>query len=154
MFALGLLSWLYNRPVEGTMTFLAASSPRSPEIMAANKAAFQAGWNYGETTEAFSVQYEVKPATLRPGIYRNITGNSALAFGLVAASRRSGLPLFLGSYPITPASDILHELSKLQAVRRAHVPGRGRDRRGRRRARRRVRRQRSASRPRPGRACA
>jgi len=114
MFALGLLSWLYNRPVEGTMTFLAAKFSKSPEIMAANKAAFQAGWNYGETTEAFSVQYEVKPATLRPGIYRNITGNSALAFGLVAASRRSGLPLFLGSYPITPASDILHELSKLK----------------------------------------
>ena len=114
MFALGLQSWLYNRPVEGTMTFLAAKFSKSPEIMAANKAAFQAGWNYGETTEAFSVQYEVKPATLRPGIYRNITGNSALAFGLVAASRRSGLPLFLGSYPITPASDILHELSKLK----------------------------------------
>ncbi len=82
--------------------------------MKANKAAFQAGWNYGETTEAFSVQYEVKPARLKPGAYRNITGNSALAIGLVAASRRSGLPLFLGSYPITPASDILHELSKLK----------------------------------------
>src|SRR5262244_2249687 len=80
--------------------------------MKANIAAFQAGWNYGETTEAFSVQYEVKPANLEPGTYRNITGNLALAYGLVAASRRSGLPLFLGSYPITPASDILHELSK------------------------------------------
>src|SRR4029077_6979282 len=82
-----------------------------PEIMKANKAAFQAGWNYGETTEAFSVQYEVKPARLKAGTYRNITGNSALALGLVAASRRSGLPLFLGAYPITPASDVLHELS-------------------------------------------
>jgi 2-oxoglutarate/2-oxoacid ferredoxin oxidoreductase subunit alpha len=114
MFSLGLLSWLYNRPVEGTMKFLDSKFGSKPEILAANKAAFQAGWNYGETTEAFSVQYEVKPATLQPGIYRNITGNSALAYGLVAASRRSGLPLFLGSYPITPASDILHELSKLK----------------------------------------
>ena len=114
MFALGMLSWLYNRPVEGTMKFLDSKFGSKPEILAANKAAFQAGWNYGETTEAFSVQYEVKPATLKPGIYRNITGNTALAYGLVAASRRSGLPLFLGSYPITPASDILHELSKLK----------------------------------------
>ncbi len=114
MFALGLLSWLYNRPVEGTMKFLDAKFASKPEILAANKAAFQAGWNYGETTEAFSVQYEVKPATLQAGTYRNITGNTALAYGLVAASRRSGLPLFLGSYPITPASDILHELSKLK----------------------------------------
>jgi len=112
MFALGLLSWLYNRPAEGTMTFLESKFAKKPEIMEANKAAFRAGWNYGETTEAFSVQYEVKPATLKPGRYRNITGNSALAYGLVAASRRSGLPLFLGSYPITPASDILHELAK------------------------------------------
>jgi 2-oxoglutarate/2-oxoacid ferredoxin oxidoreductase subunit alpha len=114
MFALGLLSWLYNRPVESTIAFLESKFAAKPEILKANKAAFQAGWNYGETTEAFSVQYEVKPARLRPGTYRNITGNSALAIGLVAASRRSGLPLFLGSYPITPASDILHELSKLK----------------------------------------
>ncbi len=112
MFALGLLSWLYNRPAEGTMKFLESKFAKNPEIMKANKTAFQAGWNYGETTEAFSVQYEVKPATLAPGTYRNITGNSALAYGLIAASRRSGLPLFLGSYPITPASDILHELAK------------------------------------------
>jgi 2-oxoglutarate ferredoxin oxidoreductase subunit alpha len=114
MFALGLLSWLYNRPVESTISFLESKFASKPEIMKANKAAFQAGWNYGETTEAFSVQYEVKPARLQPGTYRNITGNSALSIGLVAASRRSGLPLFLGSYPITPASDILHELSKLK----------------------------------------
>jgi 2-oxoglutarate/2-oxoacid ferredoxin oxidoreductase subunit alpha len=114
MFALGLLSWLYNRPIEGTMKFLDVKFASKPGILAANKAAFQAGWNYGETTEAFSVQYEVKPATLESGTYRNITGNTALAYGLVAASRRSGLPLFLGSYPITPASDILHELSKLK----------------------------------------
>jgi len=114
MFALGLLSWLYNRPVEGTLRFLDARFAARPEILAANKAAFQAGWNYGETTEDFSVQYEVQPARLAPGTYRNISGNTALANGLVAASRRSGLPLFLGSYPITPASDILHELSKLK----------------------------------------
>ncbi|HYB85898.1 MAG TPA: 2-oxoacid:acceptor oxidoreductase subunit alpha [Streptosporangiaceae bacterium] len=114
MFALGLLSWLYNRPLEGTIKFLESKFAGKPEIMKANIAAFQAGWNYGETTEAFSVQYEVKPASVEPGIYRNITGNLALAYGLVAASRRSGLPLFLGSYPITPASDILHELSKLK----------------------------------------
>jgi 2-oxoglutarate/2-oxoacid ferredoxin oxidoreductase subunit alpha len=112
MFALGLLSWLYNRPADGTMTFLEAKFAKKPEIMEANKAAFRAGWNYGETTEAFSVQYEVKPSEMPPGTYRNITGNTALAYGLIAASRRSGLPLFLGSYPITPASDILHELAK------------------------------------------
>ena len=114
MFALGLLSWLYNRPLEGTVKFLESKFAGKPEILKANVAAFQAGWNFGETTEAFSVQYEVKPASLKPGTYRNITGNVALAYGLVAASRRSGLPLFLGSYPITPASDILHELSKLK----------------------------------------
>ena len=112
MFALGLLSWLYNRPLEGTLKFLQSKFANKPDIMKANITAFQAGWNFGETTEAFSVQYEIKPATLAPGTYRNITGNSALSYGLVAASRRSGLPLFLGAYPITPASDILHELSK------------------------------------------
>ncbi len=112
MFALGLLSWLYDRPSDGTRKFLEAKFADKPEIMKANIAAFQAGWNYGETTESFSVRYEVKPATLAPGTYRNITGNAALAYGLIAASQLSGLPLFLGSYPITPASDILHELSK------------------------------------------
>jgi 2-oxoglutarate ferredoxin oxidoreductase subunit alpha len=85
---------------------------KRPELVAANKAAFQAGWNYGETTEAFTVRYEVKPAKMRPGTYRNITGNQALSLGLVAAGVRSKLPVFLGAYPITPASDILHELSK------------------------------------------
>jgi 2-oxoglutarate ferredoxin oxidoreductase subunit alpha len=112
MFALGLLSWLYDRPTDGTLDFLRSKFATKPEIMKANIAAFQAGWNFGETTEAFSVRYEVKPATLRPGTYRNITGNSALAYGLIAASKLSGLPLFLGSYPITPASDILHELAR------------------------------------------
>ena len=112
MFALGMLSWLYDRPAEGTLSFLKAKFASKPEIMAANVAAFQAGWNFGETTEAFSVRYEVKPAPLKPGTYRNISGNTALAYGLVAASQLAGLPLFLGSYPITPASDILHELAK------------------------------------------
>jgi 2-oxoglutarate ferredoxin oxidoreductase subunit alpha len=112
MYALGMLSWLYSRGREGTRTFLERKFASKPEILAANLAAFEAGWSFGETTEIFSVQYEVAPAPLPAGRYRNITGNPALAFGLVAASQRSGLPLFLGSYPITPASDILHELSK------------------------------------------
>ena len=112
MFALGMLSWLYDRPADGTLSFLKAKFAGKPEIMQANVAAFQAGWNFGETTEAFSVRYEVMPAPLAPGTYRNISGNTALAYGLVAASQLAGLPLFLGSYPITPASDILHELAK------------------------------------------
>jgi 2-oxoglutarate ferredoxin oxidoreductase subunit alpha len=112
MFALGLLSWLYNRPTEGTVRFLETKFARNEQIMKANLKAFEAGWSFGETTEDFSVSYEVKPARLPSGTYRNISGNLALSFGLVAASQRSGLPLFLGSYPITPASDILHELSK------------------------------------------
>jgi 2-oxoglutarate ferredoxin oxidoreductase subunit alpha len=112
MFALGLLSWLYNRPTEGTVRFLETKFARNEQIMKANLKAFEAGWSFGETTEDFSVSYEVKPARLPSGTYRNISGNLALSFGLVAASLRSGLPLFLGSYPITPASDILHELSK------------------------------------------
>jgi 2-oxoglutarate/2-oxoacid ferredoxin oxidoreductase subunit alpha len=112
MFALGMLSWLYDRPAEGTLSFLKAKFAAKPEIMQANVAAFQAGWNFGETTEAFSVRYEVSPAPLAPGTYRNISGNTALAYGLIAASQLAGLPLFLGSYPITPASDILHELAR------------------------------------------
>jgi 2-oxoglutarate ferredoxin oxidoreductase subunit alpha len=112
MFALGLLSWMYSRPTEGTINFVRAKFANKPEIAEANITAFKAGWNFGETTEAFGVAYEVKPATVSPGTYRNISGNLALAYGLVAASRRSRLPLFLGAYPITPASDILHELSK------------------------------------------
>lgn len=112
MFALGLLLWLYHRPTEGTIEFLEKKFASKPQIMKANIAAFQAGWSYGETTEEFSVQYEVKPAVMQPGTYRNITGNLALAYGLITASHQSGLKLFLGSYPITPASDILHELSK------------------------------------------
>ena len=112
MFTLGLLSWMYHRPTEGTIRFLERTFRRKPEIAAANIAAFRAGYNYGETTEAFAVSYEIKPAPMAPGTYRNISGNQALSLGLVAAGRRAGLPIFLGAYPITPASDILHELSK------------------------------------------
>ncbi|HLU33963.1 MAG TPA: 2-oxoacid:acceptor oxidoreductase subunit alpha [Natronosporangium sp.] len=112
MFALGLLSWLYSRPYESTLAFLERKFAKRPELVAANTAAFKAGWNYGETTESFSVRYEVRPADMPAGRYRNITGNAALALGVVAAGVRSGLPVFLGAYPITPASDVLHELSK------------------------------------------
>lgn len=112
MFALGLLSWLYNRPMDQTKVFLTEKFSRKPEILGANLAALEAGWSFGETTETFAVQYEVGPAALPAGLYRNITGNLALSYGLVAAAQRSGLGLFLGTYPITPASDILHELSK------------------------------------------
>jgi 2-oxoglutarate/2-oxoacid ferredoxin oxidoreductase subunit alpha len=112
MFALGLLSWMYGRPTDPTVTFLERRFAKAPDIRDANVTAFKAGWNFGETTETFVVQYEIKPAPMHAGTYRNITGNLALAYGLIAAGTQSGLPLFLGSYPITPASDILHELSK------------------------------------------
>ncbi|MFE7409626.1 2-oxoacid:acceptor oxidoreductase subunit alpha [Streptomyces laurentii] len=114
MFALGLLSWMYHRPTEGTESFLRTKFAKKPRIAEANLAAFRAGWNFGETTEDFAVSYEVAPATsaFPTGTYRNISGNLALSYGLVAAARQADLPLYLGSYPITPASDILHELSK------------------------------------------
>ncbi|MBT3158294.1 2-oxoacid:acceptor oxidoreductase subunit alpha [Streptomyces sp. CHA1] len=114
MFALGLLSWMYHRPTEGTEKFLKSKFAKKPDIMAANIAAFRAGWNFGETTEDFAVSYEVAPAAsaFPTGTYRNISGNLALSYGLVAAGQQAQLPLYLGSYPITPASDILHELSK------------------------------------------
>lgn len=114
MFALGLLSWMYHRPTEGTERFLQSKFAKKPDIAAANIAAFRAGWNFGETTEDFAVSYEVEPAAkaFPVGTYRNISGNLALAYGLIAAGRQADLPLFLGSYPITPASDILHELSR------------------------------------------
>jgi 2-oxoglutarate/2-oxoacid ferredoxin oxidoreductase subunit alpha len=112
MFALGLLSWMYSRPHQSTINFLERKFAAKPDLAAANVTAFKAGWNFGETTEDFAVRYEVKPARMVPGNYRNITGNMALALGIIAASVRSGLPVFLGAYPITPASDILHELSK------------------------------------------
>jgi 2-oxoglutarate/2-oxoacid ferredoxin oxidoreductase subunit alpha len=111
MFALGLMSWLYTRPTESTVDEIKAKFAKRPEIAEANIRAFQAGYAFGETTEAFAVQYEVAPARMAPGVYRNVTGNQALALGLVAASVKSGLPLFLGAYPITPASGILEELA-------------------------------------------
>jgi len=111
MFALGLMSWLYGRPTEGTIAFLESKFAKRPEIAAANVKAFHTGYAFGETTEAFAVQYEVAPAKMAPGVYRNVTGNQALALGLVAAGVKSGLPLFLGAYPITPASGILEELA-------------------------------------------
>ncbi|MEU1016775.1 2-oxoacid:acceptor oxidoreductase subunit alpha [Streptomyces sp. NPDC005900] len=114
MFALGLLSWMYHRPTEGTERFLRSKFAKKPEIAEANVAAFRAGWNFGETTEDFAVSYEVAPAAAAfpAGTYRNISGNLALSYGLIAAARQADLPLYLGSYPITPASDILHELSR------------------------------------------
>ncbi|GAA4349049.1 2-oxoacid:acceptor oxidoreductase subunit alpha [Angustibacter luteus] len=114
MFALGLLSWLYDRPTEGTESFLHAKFAKKPEILKANLAALHAGWNYGETTEDFAVRYSIAPAPMQAGTYRNITGNAALAFGLVVGAHRVGRPLVLGSYPITPASDVLHALSGLK----------------------------------------
>jgi len=110
-FALGLISWLYHRPIESTEHWIHGKFKKNPELVEANLRSLHAGYNYGETAELFAVSYEVKPAAIAPGFYRNITGNSATAMGFVAASRKAGLPLFLGSYPITPASDILHELS-------------------------------------------
>src|SRR5437868_13528531 len=112
MFSLGLMSWLYGRSIEPTVQFLEEKfAAKRPEIYEANVKALQAGYAFGETTETFAVTYEIKPAKLAPGTYRNITGNQALSLGLVAASKLSGLPLFLGAYPITPASSILEELA-------------------------------------------
>jgi len=112
MFALGLMSWLYHRPKSGTLDFISRKFKAKPDIAEANTKAFKAGWAYGETSEDFRVTYEVAPADLPPGTYRNIRGNQALTLGLIAASVKSGLPLFLGAYPITPASEILEELSR------------------------------------------
>jgi 2-oxoglutarate ferredoxin oxidoreductase subunit alpha len=111
-FALGLMSWLYNRPTEGTLEFVERKFGKRPEIAQANATAFKAGYAYGETSEDFAVSYEVAPAKLAPGVYRQISGNAALAWGLIAASKLSGLDLFLGAYPITPASGILEELAR------------------------------------------
>lgn len=114
MFALGLASWMYGRPVEVTLDWLQRKFGDKPQIFDANAAAFKAGYNFGETTEVFAHSYRVKPAPAEAGTYRNISGATALAWGLVAASERSGLPLFYASYPITPASELLHELSRLK----------------------------------------
>lgn len=111
-FALGLVSWMYTRPVEPTLDWIERRFAKSPQVAAANTAAFKAGHAFGETAELFDHPYSVKPAALASGTYTNVTGNTALAWGLIAAGQLSKLPVFLGSYPITPASDILHELSK------------------------------------------
>ena len=111
-FALGLVSWLYQRPLEPTLDWIEKKFGKTPHVVQANNAAFKAGHAYGETTEAFDYTYEVKPAALEPGVYTNVNGNTALSWGLVAAGKLSDLPVYLGSYPITPASDILHELAK------------------------------------------
>ncbi|HEY5148959.1 MAG TPA: 2-oxoacid:acceptor oxidoreductase subunit alpha [Mycobacterium sp.] len=112
MFALGLLSWMYGRPVDTSEAFIREKFARKPDIAEANVLALKAGWNYGETTEAFGTTYEVAPAKLAPGEYRQISGNTALAYGIIAAGQLADIQVILGSYPITPASDILHELSK------------------------------------------
>jgi 2-oxoglutarate ferredoxin oxidoreductase subunit alpha len=111
-FALGLVSWMYTRPTEPTIAWIEERFGSKPLVRDANLLAFKAGWNFGETAELFANAYEVKPTTFEPGTYTNISGNTALAWGLIAAGQLSKLPVFLGSYPITPASDILHELSK------------------------------------------
>ncbi|MEA2693133.1 MAG: 2-oxoglutarate/2-oxoacid ferredoxin oxidoreductase subunit alpha [Acidobacteriota bacterium] len=110
-FALGMVYWLFSRPLEPTIEYLKKTFAKKPELADANIKTLKAGWNFCDITGLFQVRYEVDPATLEPGVYRSIHGNSALAIGLVAAARQSGLPLFLGAYPITPASDILHQLS-------------------------------------------
>jgi 2-oxoglutarate/2-oxoacid ferredoxin oxidoreductase subunit alpha len=110
-FALGMCYWLYNRSMETSLHWIEAKFKNKPQLVQANRMAIQAGYSYCEATEAFQISYEIPPAKLAPGVYRNISGNTALAMGFVAASQKAGIPLFLGSYPITPASDILHELS-------------------------------------------
>jgi len=112
MFALGLLTWLYSRPEQGTLDFLARKFAGQPDIRDANVAAFKAGYAFGETTEVFTARYQIAPAPMPSGTYRQITGNTALAYGLMAAAAKAGLQLFLGAYPITPASDVLHLLSR------------------------------------------
>ncbi len=112
MFVLGLLYWMYQRPVDNTIGFIKSKFKKNEAVMNANLKVLQAGWSYGETTEMFANRYEVAPAKMEAGIYRGIMGNQAAAYGLIAASVKSGLPLFYGTYPITPASDVLHELSK------------------------------------------
>jgi 2-oxoglutarate ferredoxin oxidoreductase subunit alpha len=112
MFALGLVSWMYGRPTDVTTKWLDKKFASKPDILQANVAAFKAGYNFGETTELFAHTYEVKKAPVAPGTYRNVSGATALAWGLIAASVKSGLPIFYASYPITPASELLHELSR------------------------------------------
>jgi 2-oxoglutarate ferredoxin oxidoreductase subunit alpha len=115
MFVLGFLYWMYNRDMDNTITFLKEKFGKKPDILESNVKVLQAGYNFGDTTEAFTSRYSVAKAKMEPGTYRSIMGNQALAYGLIAAAEKSELPLFLGTYPITPASDILHELSKYKS---------------------------------------
>ncbi len=115
MFVLGFLYWMYNRSMDNSIQFLKEKFGKKPEIMESNIKALQSGYNFGDTTETFSARYAVQKAAMEPGTYRSVMGNQALSYGLIAASQKSGLKLFLGSYPITPASDILHELSRHKA---------------------------------------
>ncbi len=112
MFVLGFLYWMYNRDMESSIQFLTDKFGKKPDLLNSNIKALQAGYNYGDTTETFTTRYKVEKARIEPGTYRNIMGNQALAYGLIAASQKASLPMFLGTYPITPASDILHELSR------------------------------------------
>jgi len=115
MFVLGFLYWMYNRDMENTIQFLKDKFGKKAEILESNVRVLQAGFNFGDTTETFTTRFRVEKAKMEPGVYRSIMGNQALAYGLIAASQKSGLPIFLGTYPITPASDILHELSRYKA---------------------------------------
>ncbi len=139
-FALGLLSWMFNRPLDPVFDWVTDKYGDDDPVGNANIAAFRAGYNFGITTEEFHHTFEVQPARLPAGTYTNVTGNQALAWGLIAAAQSVRLPLFYGSYPITPASGILEELVPAQELRGAHRAGRGRDRRRRHRPRRLVRR--------------
>ena len=125
MFVLGFLYWLYNRDMTSTFSFLHDKFGKKPDLLDSNIKVLQAGYNYGDTVEAFTTRYTVNKAKLEPGQYRSITGNSALTYGLIAASQKSALPIFLGTYPITPASDILHELARHKKFWHPHVSGGG-----------------------------
>ena len=124
-FALGVSLWLYDRPIQPVLEFLIKKFRKNLSVMAANGASLRAGYNYADTAELFRVQHTVAPAKLPKGRYRRVTGNEAAALGLVAAAHRAGRTLVYASYPITPASEILHELSHLQGLRRPHAAGRG-----------------------------
>ncbi|MGE0821398.1 MAG: 2-oxoacid:acceptor oxidoreductase subunit alpha [Candidatus Binatia bacterium] len=113
-FALGVVSWLFHRPIEHTLDWIQQRFKRNQEVLEANARALRGGYNYGENTEIFASSFEIKPATIAPGTYRNISGNTATALGFLVAAKKAGLPLFLGSYPITPASDVLHELASFK----------------------------------------
>jgi 2-oxoglutarate ferredoxin oxidoreductase subunit alpha len=126
-YALGLVCWLFERPLEPTRRWINAKFARTPAVARANLLALEAGYAFGETAEMFSQRYRIRPARLAPGTYRNLTGNQALALGLVTAARLAGKPLFYGSYPITPASEILHDLATYKHFDVRVFSGRGRD---------------------------